>query len=254
MDELVLAIIVVLVLLSILTILFVFTVKRVNILMKKIFVDKLQEYDYLIDDKEKKIDSLDDTIDKKTKAYAKLEQEVYELEKTLEDKVVVKTDNVVLPTDADFEDGNILSGYKKIKSGFNFDVTKEIEKFVSNIKDSKDEYEIYCNVRSYFTPSVIYTFLTYSSENQKKIINDLLEENEKKLLEKELNVKKFNITNFINKLDVLIQKTDPNIFIYTGNEKDNFNEINENITTVYDKNITEGFKIVYKGVVYDYSI
>ena len=165
MDELILAIIVVLVLLSILTLLFVFTVKRVNILMKKIFVDKLQEYDYLIDDKEKRIDSLDETIDKKTKAYAKLEQEVYELEKTLEDKEVVKSDNIVLPTDADFEDGNILSGYKKIKNGFNFDVRKEIEKFVSNIKDSKEEYDIYCNVRNYFTPSVIYTFLTYSSNS-----------------------------------------------------------------------------------------
>ena len=73
-------------------------------------------------------------------------------------------------------------------------------------------------------------------------------------MEKELNVRKFNITNFINKLDILILKNDPSILIYTGNEKDNFNEINENITTIYDKKITEGFKIVYKGVVYDYSI
>ena len=222
--------------------------------MKKIFVDKLQEYDYLIDDKEKRIDSLDETIDKKTKAYAKLEQEVYELEKTLEDKEIVKPENIVLPTDADFEDGNILSGYKKIKDGFRFDVEEEIKKFLSKINDSKEEYSIYCNVRNYFSPSVIYTILTYPSDDQKKIINELLEENEKKLLEKELNVKRFSITNFINKLDILILKSNPEIKIYTGNEKDNFNKLNENITTIFDKKITEGFKIIYKGVVYDYSI
>ena len=55
MNEIILAIIVVLILLIVLACLFLFTVKRVNVLVKKIFVDKLQEYDFLIDDKEKKI-------------------------------------------------------------------------------------------------------------------------------------------------------------------------------------------------------
>ena len=63
MGEILLAIGVVLILLSLLVIIFTFTVKRVNVLMKKTFVDKLQEYDYLIDDKEKKIDMLDRSID-----------------------------------------------------------------------------------------------------------------------------------------------------------------------------------------------
>ena len=80
MSEILIAIGVVLVLLSLLVIIFTFTVKRVNSLMKKTFVDKLQEYDYLIDDKEKKIELLEKNLDRKTKSYAKHEREVEELD------------------------------------------------------------------------------------------------------------------------------------------------------------------------------
>lgn len=222
--------------------------------MKKIFVDKLQEYDYLIDDKEKKIIDLDETIDKKTKTYAKLEQEVYELEKTLEDKEIIRDEKVIIPTDADFEDGNILSGYKKIKRGFKFNIEDEIKKFLENVVDNKKEYDIYCKVRSYFNPNVIYKLLTYQSEDQKKIVSELLEKDEKELLKNELSIKKFNVNTFISKLDLLILKNNPEITIYTGNKKDNYNYLHEDIKTVYDKKITEGFKIIYKGIVYDYSI
>ena len=115
MGEILLAIGVVLILLSLLVIIFTFTVKRVNVLMKKTFVDKLQEYDYLIDDKEKKIDMLDRSIDRKTKSFAKLEQEVEELEKSLQNVEEAKKEQVILQTEADFEDGNILSVTKKLK-------------------------------------------------------------------------------------------------------------------------------------------
>ena len=73
MNEIVLAIIVVVVLLVILASLFLFTVKRVNILVKKIFVDKLQEYDFLIDDKEKKIEELNGNIEIKKNEEKELE-------------------------------------------------------------------------------------------------------------------------------------------------------------------------------------
>ena len=68
MSEIFIAILVVLVLLSLLVVIFTFTVKRVNVIMKKTFVDKLQEYDYLIDDKEKKIKILDESLERKTKS------------------------------------------------------------------------------------------------------------------------------------------------------------------------------------------
>lgn len=222
--------------------------------MKKTFVDKLQEYDFLIDDKEKKIEMLDKSIDRKTKSYAKLEQEVEELEKNLQNVEEIKKEHVVLQTDADFEDGNILSGYKKIKDGFKFDVETKIKEFLNTISDEKETYKLYCNVKNYFSHSSIYTIMTYQVEEQKLIINELLSDKEKEVLGKLINKKKFNIVKFLSELDSLILKSNPEIMVYTGNKNDSFNYLDDNIITVYDENITEGFKIIYKGVVYDYSI
>lgn len=222
--------------------------------MKKTFVDKLQEYDYLIDDKEKKIEILDKTIDRKTKSYAKLEQEVEELEKSLKNVEEVKKEEIVLQTDADFEDGNILAGYKKIKEGFNFDVEGKIKEFLTNITDEEHQYELYCNVKNYFSHNSIYTIMTYQVEEQKLIINELLSEEEKNALSKLINKKKFNIVKFLSELDILIENSNPEIRIITGTKGVNYDHLNKYINTVYDANITEGFKIVYRGRVYDYSI
>ena len=254
MNEIILAIGIVLFLLSLLVMILTFTVKRVNVLMKKTFVDKLQEYDYLINDKEKKIDYLDKSIDRKTKSYAKLEQEVELLEKNLQKVEEVKREHIILPTDADFEDGNILSGYKKIKEGFNFDVESKIKEFLSSISFDDSHYELYCTVKNYFNHNSIYTIMTYQPSEQQLIINELLSENEKEILGSLLKKRKFNIVKFLEEIDSLILKSNPEIKVYIGNENENFNYLNENITTIYDKNITEGFKIVYRGVIYDYSI
>ena len=254
MNEIILAIGIVLFLLSLLVMILTFTVKRVSVLMKKTFVDKLQEYDYLINDKEKKIDFLDKSIDRKTKSYAKLEQEVELLEKNLEKVEEIKREHVILPTDADFEDGNILSGYKKIKEGFKFDIETKIKEFLLSINSDDNHYELYCTVKGYFTHNSIYTIMTYQSHEQKLIINELLSDIEKEVLSNLIQKKKFNVVKFLDELDSLILKSDPQIKIYIGNENENFNYLNKNITTIYDENITEGFKIVYKGIIYDYSI
>ena len=71
MSEIVIAVCIVAVLLLILVFIFISTTKRANVLIKNLFVDKLQEYDYLIDDKEKKIEELNQTIEKKKKSYVK---------------------------------------------------------------------------------------------------------------------------------------------------------------------------------------
>lgn len=254
MSEILLSIGVVLILTSLLVIIFTFTVKRVNVIMKKTFVDRLQEYDYLIDDKEKKIDILDKSIDRKTKSYAKLEQEVEELEKTLQSIEEEKKEQIVLQTDADFEDGDILIGYKKIKEGFNFNVEEKIKEFLTQVSEDEHHYELYCNVKNYFSHSSIYTIMTYQVEEQKLIINELLSDEEKEVLSKLINKKKFNIVKFLSELDILIENSNPEIRIVTGLKGVDYNHLNKYINTVYDSNITEGFKIVYRGRVYDYSI
>ena len=254
MQEVFWAIGIVAILLIILIVLVSSTVRRVNVLVKNIFIDKLQEYDYLIDDKEKKIDTLNEDISKKKKTFIKLEQEMKGLKVNEEEKEEESVDEVILPTDADFEDGNILSGYKKIKEGFRFDTEQVIKDFIKDkVKDTK-KYEIYIKVKSYFNYNTLYKILMYQPDEQKIILNELLSDEEKKELKSLLEIKKFDINRFLSKIDNLILKNDPEIQVIVGEKDKNYNHLNKYINTIYDEKITEGFKIVYQGRVYDYSI
>lgn len=254
MNEIILAIIVVLILLLILASLFLFTIKRVNILVKKIFVDKLQEYDFLIEDKEKKVEELNSNIETKRTEQKELD-EVIEKLKQKQEEFKQEDVEISMPSGADFEDGNILEGYKKIKEGFDFDYDQKIKDFLkSEIVEESNYFDELLAVRAYFTHKTIYKISTYSSKEQKIIIDGLLNEEEKGLIKDLLNVTKFNIVKFVNRLDEKIKKEDPTIYIYVSEKSLNFNRFHKNIRTLYDKKLTEGFRIEYKGKIYDYSI
>ena len=254
MNEIILAIIVVLILLLILASLFLFTVKRVNILVKKIFVDKLQEYDFLIEDKEKKVEELNKNIETKKNDEKELEDLISKLKAERED-LKIEESEVVMPKGADYEDGNLLESYKKIKEGFNFDYEEKVKKFLkSEVTDNDDKYNVYVNIRNYFSHKNVYKISTYSSSEQKIIVNGLLNDAEKVVLKDLLDKSRFNIVKFINRLDDLIKKTDPKIYIYVSSKNMNFNKLHNNIETIYDEKMTEGFKVEYKGKIYDYSI
>ena len=254
MNEIILAIIVVLILLLILASLFLFTVKRVNILVKKIFVDKLQEYDFLIEDKEKKVEELNKNIETKKNDKKELENLISKL-KIEREELKIEESDVVMPKGADYEDGNLLESYKKIKEGFNFNYENKIKEFLkSEVTNDDNKYNIYKNIRGYFSHKTVYKISTYSSNEQKIIVNGLLSDDEKELLKELLNKSKFSIVKFINRLDEFVKKTDPMIYIYVSSKNMNFDKLNKNIKTIYDEKMTEGFKVEYKGKIYDYSI
>lgn len=254
MNEIILAIIVVLILLIVLACLFLFTVKRVNVLVKKIFVDKLQEYDFLIDDKEKKIEELNGNIEIKKNEEKELEDLINKLKIEAEDFKKEEVD-VVMPKGADYEDGNLLENYKKIKEGFSFDYEEKIKKFLeSEVTKDDGKFNVYLNIKNYFSHKTVYKISTYGSNEQRIIVNGLLTEDEKKLVKDLLDTSKFNIVKFINKIDDLIKNSDPKIYIYVSDKNMKFNDLDSNIETVFDEKLTEGFKVEYKGKVYDYSI
>ena len=254
MNEIILAIIVVLILLIVLACLFLFTVKRVNVLVKKIFVDKLQEYDFLIDDKEKKIEELNGNIEIKKNEEKELEDLINKLKIEAEDFKKEEVD-VVMPKGADYEDGNLLENYKKIKEGFSFDYEEKIKKFLeSEVTKDDGKFNVYLNIKNYFSHKTVYKISTYGSNEQRIIVNGLLTDDEKNLVKDLLDTSKFNIVKFINKIDDLIKNSDPKIYIYVSDKNMKFNDLDSNIETVFDEKLTEGFKVEYKGKVYDYSI
>lgn len=254
MNEIIIAIIVVVVLLLILASLFLFTVRRVNVLVKKVFVDKLQEYDFLIDDKEKKIEELNGNIEIKKNEEKELEDLIKKLKEESEDFEKEEIE-VVMPKGADYEDGNLLENYKKIKEGFNFDYEEKIKEFIAaEVTEEDSEYNVYMNIRNYFSHKTIYKISTYNNNEQRIIVEGLLTNAEKELVKELIDVAKFNIVKFTNRLDELIKISDPKIYVYVSDKNLKFNDLHKNIETIFDEKMTEGFKVEYKGKIYDYSI
>jgi hypothetical protein len=214
----------------------------------------MEEFDYLIKNKEQKVDELNNTISEKEEYISDLEKKIFE-----SDKVSIENEknnnDVILPKYVDFESDNTLVNYKLIKDNFRFDAKVMIENFVDVTKNYiNPDYDIYTKVRSYFTYDVLYKLSTYQANEQYIIITELLDSDEKKSLKNYLIEKNFNINKFINTLDELIEKNNPEIKVFVGNKNENYNYISSNINTIYDENIVEGFKILYKGIIYDYSI
>jgi len=254
MNEIILVIVVITALLIVLTTLIYYVIKRVNLLMKSIFLDKLSQLDFLSEEKENKISELNKEISLKEENINELESKIEEYKKF---ETKSKENDVILPKYADFEDGNLLSNYKIVKEKFDFNIEEILSKLVkenkSNINDEK-KYLLYKNVKSYFTYDVIYKLETYQKDEQYLLITNLLNNEEKKFLSKYLVKEKFNLKKFISKIDELLIKSNPKIVVYVGDKNKNYNSIDSRIETIYDENIMEGFKIFYKGIVYDYSI
>ena len=218
--------------------------------MKNKFFDNASELDVLIKDKEEKVNDLNKDIALKESKI----KELTEKSESFDSNKNQVIDEVSLPKYIDYEDGNLLQNYKIIKERFNYDARKIISKFVlENEKSNVSLYEMCVKIRDYFTLNTIYKISSYSSTSQYQIIDELLEINEKVVLEK-FNRNKFNLKKFLMNLDNLIIQNDPYIRVFVGNKDVSYDNINSYVKTIYDEKITEGFKIIYKGVMYDYSI
>ena len=178
MSELLIIIIVIASLVLILTFLLSFIVKNTNNLMKNVFVDRMSEFDFLLEDKEKKVDELNDDIKKKTEIITQLEEKAKEFD-TSES---VKKDDMVMPKFTDFEDGNIFYNYKVIKKAFNYDPVDVLKKFISKNNASEiEEYKMLKIIRSYFSFEVIYKIGMYQPSEQQEIIKSILTKDEEKI-------------------------------------------------------------------------
>lgn len=254
MNEVIIVIIVVSVLIVVLSFLLYYIVKKTSLIMKNNFLNKVEKLDLLIEDKEQKVDDLNKTIAEKQK---EIEEIIKEYDKNNKNGFSGnrKSDEIVLPKYADFDDGNVLENYKVIKKQFDFDPEKIVRIFLSKINESDEiNYRTMNTIRSYFTYDIIYRISSFNSHEQKLIVLELLNDEEKKLLKNEFTKSKFDIKNMIHNLDKLIIKKSPEIRVLVGNESLNFDHLDRRIKTVYDEKITEGIKIIYKGIIYDYSI
>ena len=254
-------------------------IKRINNKVKTYFIEKLQEYNYLIDEKEEELEKLRAVIIEETKLKKLKEQsediqkqEVFpetifssEIEKKLKEmklfkKAMREKEQIVydIPTPRLRED-SFFKNYKELKKKFKIDNEKTIKKFIEEHKSTEEDlkiYEILVNFRKQFAAETIYKMLTLSQEDQYKIVSEVVKPEENKILqiEKRFKNNRLNILKLLKIVEEKIKKNDPIIYVYVGNDSLNYDNLGENIKTRYYKNMSEGVIIHYKGKMYDYSI
>ena len=254
------------------------SIKKINDKTKKYFLEKLQQYTYLIDEKEEKLADLENSIKEQSKKVTRThdgdeqeENSIFssEIEKRLQEMKQYKTmmekqkhsqEEVVydIPT-PQYKEENFFDTYKKLKSNFKQNNEEIIRDFISKHNETKEtkRYNILRNFRKQFTDKAIYELLTITNVEQYQIVKEVMSEDVEKILnfnEKFKNPQKFVVTKLIDELDEKIKRYNPNIYVYVEQDDTNYDFIDKRIKTKTYKNMSEGIIIYYKGKIYDYSI
>ena len=152
-------------------IMFIFTffmfknlVKRINSSTKKYFLDKLQDFDYIIAEKEKEIEILSEQIKRLNEAKDNGENgEIVEIPAyTKPDEKIVYD----IPT-PEFRESGFFKNYKNLNKEFEVDSEKIIKDFIKTHENDEDkEYKELSAFKELFTQNAIYESLTLTPEEQ----------------------------------------------------------------------------------------
>lgn len=222
-------------------------VKTIDDKSKSYFVDKLKEYDYLIDEKEKKLSELESELEKRKNGLK--ENSLSEVKPNYDfDSSIID-----LLTETSYLDKNIFAINKKIEEKFIINYEDLIRDFLSNIKGD-NRYDFCLKLRDKFTPDEIYKIEIMLPEERNEYMRKFLTEEEYKVYEIFLSSNKFNMEDFIDYLNRLIELNDPTITILVPSKNINFDYIDKNIKTMVSENIYKGIKILYRNKIYDFSL
>lgn len=223
------------------------TVKLVNDSSKTYFINTIKEYDEIIDKKQEKLEELNKTIEEeKNKNIVEYTSNENQIDNSY---ITLKTPSYI---DEDF-----FENYKKVNDTFNIDKEQIINKFIKEyVKNNDNEkYNTLVKLKEKINFDVIYEIVKSDEKQIVKYLNELLTPNEKEYLEQyREKEQKFDITSFISYINEQLDKTSPIIYVRIGNKYENYDQINQNIKTVYDEKIYTGMIIIYKGKIYDYSL
>lgn len=222
------------------------TVNKVNEQTKSYFVEKLQVYDNLIEEKEKELNEVEDKLKNK-------KQELEKLSDTNSKKNYTFDKNIIdIMADANYNQSSFNKLQKKIDEEFDFDYEEIILDFIKDNVDDKD-YNTCINIKNKFNPKLIYEIV--NEDDLEKGILKHLEKDEKKIFNKFINTYKLKkIDDFLNYIDEQIAITSPYVEVQVASKKQNYDHLSKYIKTVVDDSIYKGIKIIYKNKVYDFSL
>lgn len=224
------------------------TVKKINSQTKLYFVDKLQEYDYLINEKLDKLNQINKEIKEK------------EIEKEDKDIDISRNQyefdyNIIdLLNKTEYQDKNIFELSRKIDEKFNIDCVALLTEFLKNVHDD-GTYQFCVDLRNKFTSDKIYQLKLMSLEEQKEYLKSFLSDKEFQIYQLCFDLNHgTDIDGFVDYLNELIDLNSPKVVVYVGKKDENYDYLSKYIETVYSRDIYKGIKIIYRKKIYDYSL
>lgn len=257
-ELIVVAVILIVIMLAFIFILFKNIMKSMNENAKKYFVNKLQDYDYILEEKQTKLEKIRAEIleFEQHKNILENTDEVQENIPKVEEKIKDVKYDLKTP---EFRETQFFNNYKEIKKIFTIDNEKIIKDFIQEHRNNKEdrEYKALKKLREKFDQEAVYGCLTLNSADQIKILDEVLTATEKKLVkfqEMTKENKKFSIKMLIDFIEHRIEILEPTIYIYTNGLEKRYDLIDNNIVMKQYNNMSEGIIIKYKNKIYDYSI
>lgn len=225
------------------------TVKKINTQTKLYFVDKLQEYDYMIDQKEEKLNRINQEIKEKESKVSDDDISFSKKDYEFDYKIID------LLNKTKYQDKNIFELNKLIDEKFNIDYVALLKKFLESVHDD-GTYQFCVDLRNKFTSEVIYELKIMTLDEQNKYLSELLDKREYLIykLYQELDGAKASVDGLIDYLNELIDLNSPNVLVYVGNKNENYDYLGKYVKTVYSKDIYKGIRIIYQKRIYDYSL
>lgn len=222
------------------------TIAKINQQSKDFFVDKLQAYDDLINEREEKLKGLKKDIEQKQK-------------KLMEQDDISDGKNRIFLYDLkniDYQDDQIFKKMKEIDQRFNIDTVKLVKKFLKeNFK--KEDVTIYDNYKRYrkeFNQKMVFSLISLRPSEQEKEVKRIMGDLAYIVDDFKKKNKSFETKKFLSYFDKIIDKVDPYVYIYVGSKDENYDALDPFIRTKYDNGIYRGISIIYKGKLYDYSL
>ncbi len=225
------------------------TVRIVNDQTKSYFVNKLQGYDDLIQNKEDKLLEIDELIKEKEK---RIKEETQETNKNL--GYAFDTGVIDLFNATRYQDKNILELNRQIDENFVVNYEELVKDFLTLCRDNED-YDFCLNLRGKFNSDTIYLLKSLVPSEREIKMKELLNEKEYKVYEAfKLMMSDNTVENFIDYLDQMIDLNNPKVKILVGNKNENYDHLSDYIETIYNDKIYRGIKIIYRNKVYDFSL
>lgn len=257
-ELIVVAVILIVIMLVFIFILFKNIMKSMNENAKKYFVNKLQDYDYILEEKQTKLEKIRaeiNEIEEHKNILENKEEIVIETKPKIEEEPKEIKYDLKTP---EYRETQFFNNYKEVKKLFTVDNEKIIKEFINEHKNEKEdkEYKALKKLREKFNQDTIYGCLTLKVSDQIEILNEVLTASEKKLVKYNEMIKdnEFNIKRFIKSIEQKMETIEPTIYIYTNGLDKRYDLIDSNIIMKQYNNMSEGIIIKYRNKIYDYSI